>query len=634
VKALLVLFGLLTGALCFGDVTGPVTGTLPTNVSAPSNGQCLTYSGTVWVNGSCGSVTPATPVQGYDTPLHEGAVGNGIANDTTPVQTCVTTGACYLPPTYTFLINTTISVPAYGNLIGGGWGTFGSTIQGNSVSGPCIQIGTVGPNTPKVNLANFQITGSCTIGIEALGSYFSRFRDILITSGTFSLYGFDFDHSSFGLSLSNLVMDGGTGLTVGSTMTFSGAVAGLATQTITAGSPGNGAYMMVFSNGEVRRVTVSGSTLPTNGTATWTGNIAAGSTGGTASFSTTTANYGGGFLLGSGENDTTADKLVAVNGTTSVPFGFIFEDVNGYGSTISGSTFNNPTAENCQVCYFFGSVVQNIVVNSLYCENCVLPILVGESAGGYISSGVTVHGANMSGPLATNPYYANRYTFLDIQDAYGFIIHQPIFAFSDGKGMVGYELTFAGGTQTTAPRVYGFTNAAGVMRGCAILYPGDYGTGAQPTLTASYTGGNPGSGATFSITAGLTPYNNQGVTGCTVSAGGSGYTDGTGMVPVTINAPTGAIIDQPVFGSFGQTGNLSISPMMAYDSINASGLSRQGYTITNDTGYYNAEYGADLNGSTVNHATESSYREWVQFIGIPGVAPISGSYIVPMVPWP
>jgi hypothetical protein len=70
---------------------------------------------------------------------------------------------------------------------------------------------------------------------------------------------------------------------------------------------------------------------------------------------------------------------------------------------------------------------------------------------------------------------------------------------------------------------------------------------------------------------------------------------------------------------------------MAYDSINPSGYSRTGYQIVGDTGYYNAENGSDLYGSQVNHAPESAYREFVQFLGPSGV---SGNYIVPMVPFP
>jgi hypothetical protein len=44
---------LLCASFVRSDITGPTTGTLPTNVLAPSNGQCLVYSGGVWINGSC-----------------------------------------------------------------------------------------------------------------------------------------------------------------------------------------------------------------------------------------------------------------------------------------------------------------------------------------------------------------------------------------------------------------------------------------------------------------------------------------------------------------------------------------------------------------------------------------------------
>jgi hypothetical protein len=46
------------------DVTGPTTGTFPTNISAPTNGQCITYSSSqsVWINSSCGGTGTVTSV--------------------------------------------------------------------------------------------------------------------------------------------------------------------------------------------------------------------------------------------------------------------------------------------------------------------------------------------------------------------------------------------------------------------------------------------------------------------------------------------------------------------------------------------------------------------------------------------
>jgi hypothetical protein len=616
-----------------------------TLLGCPSTGACapgpiaigsgLTMSGST-LSSSGTSPTPGTPVQGYDTPLNEGATGNGIANDTTPVQTCATTGNCYLPPGYTFLVSSSITIPDQGQFVGGGSGhgstptTGVSIIKGSSVSGPIIQVGTHASQTSQaVHVGNFEIEGTATEAMAVNGAYMSTFDRIMVY-GVFSQAAFDFE-SSFCLNLDHLMSNTST---IGMTVTFTSSVGGAATGTISStayyasggvssgaatSNPPNYNYMMVFSDGEVRRVTVSGTTV------TWTGNLAAGTI--------TTGSIGTGFIFGAGGNCITANTLVANNGT-AIPFGFVFEDIQGYGQTNSGNVFNAPTAEVCQVCLFLGAVTQDMVINSYYCEQCVLPILVGEAAGSYFAYKTTINGANMSGPISTNPGYANRSSFIDVQATYGFTIHSPLFQVSDGTAGNAYPLTFSGGTQTTAPKVYGFANAAGVMKGCAIVYPGDYGTGSTPTLTASYTGGNAGSGATFSITAGLTPFAQQGVTGCTVTAGGTGYTAGPGMVPVSINSPSGAtaavIIDAPVWG-YGLSGNNSISQVLVYDSVNASGFNRMGLTVTNDSGEYNAENGGNLMGSTITHAPENNYREWVEYMGAGG---IPGTYQVPLVAFP
>lgn len=60
------LWLLLLVAPAFADVTGPATGTIPTNVNSPSDGQCLVYSGTslVWQNAPCGSGSGITALTG------------------------------------------------------------------------------------------------------------------------------------------------------------------------------------------------------------------------------------------------------------------------------------------------------------------------------------------------------------------------------------------------------------------------------------------------------------------------------------------------------------------------------------------------------------------------------------------
>ena len=574
------------------------------------------------------SLSSAIPVQGFDTPLKEGAIGNGSNDDTTYIQTCANTLRCYLaPPTTCYKTTSTINMPAgAGVLLGAG---NSSVICASAVSGAVIA---AGGTTSNANIGNFKITGTATTGIALNLAYDSKVHDIYETA-TFSQYGFAFDQSSFCMNLDHLISDSST---IGVTLTLSGAGTGggvgtVATGTITAtnyyASAGpnsgastsalpNGAYMAVFTNGEVRRVTISGTTI------SWTGNLASTTL---AGGNITTASIGSGVYFGSGSNCIVAN-MIETNNATYVPFGFILEDIVNYGLSSSGSVFNSITAENCQVCFFLGAVTQNVTFNSLYCENCVLPLLVGEAAGGYFSSGVFIDGANLSGPVAAAPGYANRYAFIDVQAAYGFDIRAPQLTIYDGTNWNAYPLTVTGGTQVTAPVIYGYANAAGVMKLCAVVYPGDYSV--APTTISPASGS-----ATFTLTTGMTPFGYLGVTGCAVSAGGTGYTADPAMVPIIVNTNTGSsrsiVLEDPP-GLWGISGSANISSILARDSINPGAFARTGLTILGDTGYYDGNTGANLFGASVNHGTESQYREWVQYIynGVPG------AYIVPLPLWP
>lgn len=251
----------------------------------------------------------------------------------------------------------------------------------------------------------------------------------------------------------------------------------------------------------------------------------------------------------------------------------------------------------------------------------------------------------MSGPLAANPGYANRYGCIDVQASFGFNIRNAGCGASDGTGPTAYPLTTTGGVQTTAPNIYAYANAAGVIKGAAILYPGDYTTGNPPTaMTCAACSGSP----TFTFTTGTTPFGQLGITGVTVTAGGSANNASTGMVPVTFNNPSGGLAAVVIDGfswNWGLSGSRNISSLIATDSVNASGFNRAGYTILNDTGYFNAENGGNLFGSTVNHANENSNREWVQFMcpsavsgaclsGAVSTIGATGSYSVPIVSFP
>jgi len=145
---------------------------------------------------------------GFDTPINEGAAGNGTTDDTAFVQKCAATGACFLPNGYTFLVSSPIQVPAHGSFIGAGPG---AALQGNNVSGGIVQVGYANSaNVPNVIIGSFTIEGSGTDALRVQNNTGgSHFYDIIVLSGTFT-NGFWFGFT-FGAHLSNLSV-WGTGI--------------------------------------------------------------------------------------------------------------------------------------------------------------------------------------------------------------------------------------------------------------------------------------------------------------------------------------------------------------------------------------------------------------------------------------
>lgn len=52
-KALTALLLALLASAALADVTGPTTGTFPTQIVSPTTGQCLMYTGLLWANSAC-----------------------------------------------------------------------------------------------------------------------------------------------------------------------------------------------------------------------------------------------------------------------------------------------------------------------------------------------------------------------------------------------------------------------------------------------------------------------------------------------------------------------------------------------------------------------------------------------------
>ena len=60
----------------------PVPANFPLTISNPTTGQCVTYNGTVWVNGSCGTAS-AVPASG----VQAGTLGSGVLLNSASTQT-------------------------------------------------------------------------------------------------------------------------------------------------------------------------------------------------------------------------------------------------------------------------------------------------------------------------------------------------------------------------------------------------------------------------------------------------------------------------------------------------------------------------------------------------------------------
>jgi len=140
----------------------------------------------------------------FVTPFTYGAVGNGVTDDTTAVQTAVTTGFCYLPPGFTFLVSSPIQVPSFGTLCGAGQD---SVLTGSSVSGGVVQFGNGGAIVYQATITNFAITGTATYAVKT-NQIAAASIDNLFILGTFT-DGLWCD-LTFGCSITRIYMNGST----------------------------------------------------------------------------------------------------------------------------------------------------------------------------------------------------------------------------------------------------------------------------------------------------------------------------------------------------------------------------------------------------------------------------------------
>lgn len=118
--------------------------------------------------------------------LDYGAIGNGIANDTTAIQTAINTGKNVFLPEGTYLINAALEVHSAGQIIFGQ--SFGNTvIQQTTVGENGIEVN----NKQRVQVKNLKLTaiGSNTkAGLYVKGSAYSTFSFLEITGFNYGVH--------------------------------------------------------------------------------------------------------------------------------------------------------------------------------------------------------------------------------------------------------------------------------------------------------------------------------------------------------------------------------------------------------------------------------------------------------------
>jgi len=657
-KKLLTLLLSLIASAAIADVTGPATGTLPTNVVAPANGQCLVFNGTTmqWVNAACGagsgitaltggviatgpgsavavlgnpsastlggieSVAPvshqwinsintsgvpalsqpaatdisglgtfatanaATPpaiggttpaagaftnfnytgmftgaagsiapadlaagqvpasvgVLGYDTPLKEGAVGNHTADDSSAVQACVTTGACYFPAGYIYKVTVPIQIPTGADVEGANGATTG--LLGSSVVGGVVQVGNGGTSRIlDVTLRNFRILGSATYCLKVnhatllvfdnISCAWDQTNDAAYAQPNWGWGAFYIDYS-FDNSFTSLNNQGSID---GGTLTLAGASGGggvdgqtSATSISTTNTLGliNTKYPVIFSNGDQRVITVTG--CPGGCVASWTTALRSGTT-------ITAGVYGIGFFGGGAFNANHVTNL----GVNGVAYGTYLNDVFGSGAS-NASTFNEVTNQGCAVGLFIGGHAGE-VFNSIYSENDGQAIIVGDYSQNLGAVGITLNSPGITSYATTSTgTYQGVPSLSAIRIGYGsgVTISNVGRLFYNYHGLAPVTITRNGADSTgTAAMGLALVGYDGTVKSVVLTNPG-YNYTAAPTCSigagtwggssatctvsygnvATFTGSTSGTTLTVSAVSAGTIAPGQVLTGGTVSA--------------------------------------------------------------------------------------------------------------------
>jgi hypothetical protein len=300
---------------------------------------------------------------------------------------------------------------------------------------------------------------------------------------------------------------------------------------------------------------------------------------------------------------------------TNVAFKIDHTDNSGT-LTSSGSAFSNLIAQSTGI-GFWARSCEGGLVDGLYVENVVRPIVFGEYSASKSAKAVTINSPVIYSITNTNPGYANRKAVIDFSQAIACSVNNPNL---EGCASL-YDvapLTFSGGTGTEAIAVARMTTA-GVIHSVEVLYGGNYSVAPTACDAANVTGET------------LTPVmSGTAVASVTVTDGGTGG-DMTNKYPVAITyqyAVRCTVRSPAFYAGSSIAGHAWLSPVYPLLVRTASGIGYAGVNIENEFSFKQA--GANYSGesATLRKVTGAAKHAIIEYdtngahVGTPYTPPV------------
>lgn len=241
-----------------------------------------------------------------------------------------------------------------------------------------------------------------------------------------------------------------------------------------------------------------------------------------------------------------------------------------------GSNFQNITVQGGDIGLFVKQY-QGASFDTVYEENTVLPVKLGDHTLPQLARSITIRNLNTEGPLSSHPDFASRGAVVFFSYAVGCRIETA--DLGAAYNLVNSVPVTITGTGSDA-RAAAIVNHAGVIVGVQVVHPGFGYTSA----TVSFGGSGVGATATVSLLAGA-------VTAINLTSGGSGYAPADGCIATyQYHTAYKCVVDAPYF----PTATGLFNPTWPW-LVRASGaVSNAAVCIRNDTSGSGAAGTAEL----------------------------------------